>query len=124
MKKLLTLPLLALALLVGACDSGPTEPKHVSAAGSWSGTSSGITVNLTLSETAKTINGSGNLQGGSGSIAVTVTGTNAYPNVSMTLASPGYEAMNFQGTFTNPTTISGAVNGSGFNSFALTLNKR
>lgn len=122
------LPLLILTLFLTACgDKGPTEPKTPpppSASGAWQGTSGGLVMTLTLSETQQAVSGSGNLTFGSNALAVTVQGTHAHPSVGLTLRASGYEDINFQGSFTDSNTMSGTLNGSGFSNQSFTLRRQ
>lgn len=111
--------LLFSASLLACGDS--TEPTPT-ATGAWTGSASGVTLTVTISESASgTLSGSGNFTGPFGSAAVNITGTHAHPSISFTMTSTGFTDVNFSGSFTGDNTIQGSLNGSGFNSFALTL---
>ena len=114
MKKLLFTLFL---IMFTACASNPTM------SGSWLGAESGLTLKLTLHEDSDgNITGSGTMIGNNGeSIACDVTGTNAYPNVTLTLSSTGYYDVNFTGKFVDDDTVDGELNGSGFTNFNITL---
>jgi len=118
--------LLALSVLAAllACGGSPAAPKPVSLTGTWIGTSATGTWNLTLSEAADhSISGSGTVQSGGTSIAVTVTGTHADPAVSLTLASSGFADTNYSAHLTSATEMSGTLNGSGFSNEVLVLDR-
>lgn len=122
MSKLVAVPLLLVALLLGACDKNPFARENPKVAGAWIATPPlGWVLDITTSETDRAITGTGTLAYGDYSIPLTVTGTNAYPKVSMTLSSTGYEPIGFQGTFSDKNTISGKLNGSGWQGEAFTL---
>lgn len=124
------LPVLAVVLTLAACGdddpSGPSTPAIPTATGQWTGTASGISFSFTLSEASNgSITGSGSASAPTGSIAMTVrSGTHAHPNISLTLGGEGFEDANFQGAFAGDNTITGSINGSGFNNFALTLQRQ
>lgn len=67
--------------------------------------------------------GSGQISGVSSSIAVTVAGTVANADMSLTLRATGYEDINIAGPVQNRTSFLGVMNGSGFVSQAITLTK-
>jgi hypothetical protein len=117
--------LVALAVLIGACGSsdksgGPSLPTHD---GTWSGYNAGITLTATLDQAGSQVTGNGNFASTTASFAVTIVGTYVHPNVALTMSSPGFEDVNFSGAFTDNDSIAGTLNGSGFNGFAITLNK-
>lgn len=103
--------LFAIALLssCGGDSSGP-EP---SIDGTWTGVAQGGTFTLTLTETNNTVTGTGSVTGGSGSAALTVTGTFDNPAFSLTLASPGFQSINYAGEMEGDA-LDGLMNGSGF----------
>nr|PZN90624.1 MAG: hypothetical protein DIU52_07500 [bacterium] len=116
---------LILALALAACGDSSTEPKTPSASGTWTGVVTGGTITLTLAEQAGgTITGAGSIQGTAGAASVTVTGTHVHPSISLTLRSTGFEDANYTGQFVNRNTISGHLNGSGFNNVTLTLTRQ
>ena len=109
--------LLLLPLLLAACGDSPSEPEpDPVVSGSWTGTSQGIMLNLTLSEgVGGTVSGSGNLSGTQDNLALTVRqGTGA----------SGYEDMNCAGRLLAEDEIAGTLNGSGFDDFNLNLQRR
>lgn len=120
--------LLVLALVsvgaFGCSDDGGTQPTRFSATGTWIGTASGITLNVTLNDNNGTVNGSGSISSSGGSLALTVTGTRAGNVVSLTARATGFQDVNYSGTFVTQRQINGTLNGSGFNNFALTLNRQ
>ena len=115
--------LVVLAALALACK-GATAPDPTTA-GRWSGAftynSTPTTLTVTLAENANAISGSGSLGAPGGALAITVTGTRSYPAVALIIAAPGFNPIDFSGTFTNAATISGALNGSGYVNVAVTL---
>ena len=118
-----------LALGLGGCGGEsatepPPPPPTVS--GAWSGTSQGVTLNLTLVEGAGgAVSGSGNIVGTDANMALTVRqGSHAYPDLSLVLGATGYQDMNFAARLGSATQMTGTLNGSGFDNFNLNLNKR
>jgi hypothetical protein len=100
---------IALAVSGGDEDSEPTV------SGRWSGLLMGfVTVSLNLSQNRSSITGSGSILAYNETFPLQVTGTNNYPNVTLTLNSVGYHPMTFTGQFYDKNTISGVINGSGF----------
>jgi hypothetical protein len=101
-----------------ACGGdGPTEPEIPVVSGTWSGSTAGITLPLTLGQgTDGTVTGSGNLSVPSFAIALTVSqGTHVYPNLTLVLTSTGYEDINLTGTVNEAgDQIIAKLNGSGF----------
>lgn len=121
----LTAGVLALMLAATACgDDEPTEPATPTVNGTWTGTAGDFSFSLTLSETdAGAISGSGTATADGDPISVTITGTHAHPDVSLTMTSTGFADLNFTGEFSGDDSIHGSLNGSGFNNFALTLER-
>jgi len=117
---------LAMVLALAACGDNGTEPELPTVSGSWSGTSQGITLNLTLSEgVGGAVAGSGNIAGPDSNISLIVRqGTHAHPDVSLVLGAQGYEDMNFAGRMSGETQITGTLNGSGFDNFNFNLGRR
>jgi hypothetical protein len=116
----------ALFTLLVACGSDSTGPE-LTVAGAWSGTGSGITLQLTLSVDADgAVSGSGNISGASLTTALAVTqGTYVDPNVSLVLHAEGYEDINLTGTLqAEGNQIVGTLNGSGFTGFVVVLNRQ
>ncbi len=114
---------LLFSLAVIGCGDDASEPKIPTLDGRWSGTTSDLTVNLTLTEDNREVTGSGTLSGTS-SIALQVDGSHVHPDVSLTLSASGYEDMNFTGELINDESVRGELRGSGFNGETLTLRKQ
>lgn len=110
------------ALAAASCGDDP-DP---TVSGAWLGISQGVTLQLTLSQNDMgTVTGSGTIASEATTTALTVgSGTHVYPNLSLTLQLTGFEDMNYTGTLSSPTTISGSLNGSGFDDFAINLEKQ
>jgi hypothetical protein len=109
-----------------ACSSGDnaTPTPTITTAGSWTGTTSGATFNLVLTQTNGSVTGSGALLSpAAATIPLSVTGAYAAPTASLTFASPGFNPINFTGTVV-ATTMTGILNGSGFTNAAITFTKQ
>jgi len=121
MRRLLTgLALLALI----ACGGDSTAPPP-NITGTWAGASStGVVLNLVLTQSAGQITGTGQISGGGTTVALTATGTFANPAVSLDLEATGFSGSNYTGTLTSPTAITGALNGSGFVNERIILTKQ
>jgi hypothetical protein len=120
--------LLALALLTAACGGDSSGPSRIEVEGTWSGqfsTSGGtpVTLTMTLIETNGSVTGNSTLVTTGGSIAETVTGTYSPPQVSLQFHSAGFEDSNLSGTV-GETTLTGTLNGSGFNNISITLSRQ
>jgi hypothetical protein len=113
------------ALTLACGDSlGPESALNGTWTGSGSDGAATLTSTLTLSESKGTISGSGNLSGTGGAVAVTVTGTHTGANVSLILAITGFQPANFTGAVAaNGLSMSGTLNGSGFQNFVVTLTR-
>ena len=117
---------MGLVVLMG-CGDGPAEPEpDPVVTGSWTGTSQGVTLNLTLNEgVGGQVSGSGNIVGPTNNIALVVRqGTHVYPNLSLVLAATGFEDLNFTGRMATETLISGTLNGSCFDDFDFNLTRQ
>jgi hypothetical protein len=110
-------PMLVAALLVASCSKDTTAPTPTMT-GQWSGSfsSNGVAtaLSMTLQETGGNITGSGNLSAPGVAIAITVAGTHAHPNVSLTLSATGFSPINLSGQYTDTRTITATLNGSGY----------
>jgi len=110
-----------------SCDGGPAAPRTPSATGTWIGTrptpTFTLVITFTLSEgSAGGISGTGVATGPRTSNLTVLGGTHTHPTISFTFDfGPEFDPATFTGTFTDGDTITGALNGSGFVDFALTL---
>ena|SRR6202008_1846067 len=123
--------LAVLALL--ACGDGPLDVGAFSVEGSWAGNAkfavgSGPTadtaryfISLELEQNETDISGSGQVVTDAETLEVEVDGLWEYPSVSMVLDAPEFIGVSFDATFATPDSLKGTLNGSGFNSVALTL---
>lgn len=114
--------LLSLLTLSGCKKEQTTSPEpNPSLTGRWFGASGGLMISLTLTESNQSVSGSGSISSGTQSLAITISGTHVYPNVSLNISATGYQPMNFTGRFSDKNTIPGKFNGSGFVDFDITL---
>lgn len=114
--------LAAIVLLALGCSGDSTGPE-LTVTGVWSGAMSDGTANLTLTQSGSNITGSGSLSGPGGTEAVTVTGSFAKPNVSLTLTAAGFSPINYSAEL-NKNRLVGEMNGSGFSNLAVTLTRQ
>ena len=119
----IVLQLIFFSVAAVGCGDDANEPKIPSLDGRWSGTTSDLTLSVTLTEDERVVTGSGTLSGSSTSIALAVDGSHVHPDVSLTMSASGYEDMNFTGEFINDEAVRGELRGSGFNGETLTLSK-
>jgi hypothetical protein len=82
-----------------------------------------MSMNLSLSQTGQSVTGNGSMSSSGGAVAVSVSGHFANPSFSLTLSAPGYEDSNFSGTLSG-NSITGILNGSGFNQVGMTLTRQ
>jgi|GEM_PF-2070555 len=134
MRRALLLPLaLLLAAALPACDSADPEPQlpppaAPSLSGQWQGNTtvqgSLLTLNLQLVESGGNVNGNGTINLGT-PLAVSATGTYNFPSVAMTIRSSGFADLNFSGTLgADGRSLSGTMQGSGFDNFGITLTRQ
>lgn len=95
----------------------------ISVTGTYSGSSQGITVTLTLTESGGTVTGSGSIVEGANTFPVTVSGTFNAPNVNLNLTSAQLQGpVQLTGTVADDgSSINGMMNGSGLTNFPITL---
>jgi hypothetical protein len=115
-------------LLVGlvACSSSNNvaSTPTITTAGSWTGSTSGETFDLVLTQTNGSVAGSGSLLSPvAATIPLSVTGAYVAPTASLTFSSTGFKSINFTGTVV-ATTMTGILNGSGFTNAAITFTKQ
>lgn len=121
MRRLFVVVFSMAVLTAGGCrDSTAPEP---TIAGAWSGSGGGISMSMSLTESAHAVTGNGSMSGPDGALAMTVTGTFTNPNFSLTVTAQGYENMNFAGTLSG-NSATGVMNGSGFNQVGMTLTRK
>ena len=119
MRKILML--VAVLAFAGACDK-TTEPAPT-VTGAWSGSGGGITMSLSLTQAGQAVTGTGSMSSSGGAVAVSANGNFSNPSLSVTLSAAGYEDSNFAGTLSG-NTMTGILNGSGFNQVGMTLTRK
>lgn len=115
------------AFVLGCSEkSSPSAPVVIepdpSLGGRWSGGSNGLSMLLILSEdNLNKVTGSCQLSG-TNTIYADVFGSKTYPNFTMNLVAYGFSStVNYQGKFTDRSTLSGKLNGGGFVDWQITL---
>lgn len=94
----------------------------VSVTGSYSGSSQGLTLSMTLTQSGTSVSGSGQIIAGE-VYPVSVSGSFNAPNVNLTLANPQLAPITLQGTVSNDgRSINATLNGAGLENLAITLN--
>ena len=121
MRKLLALPLLLVVLLASACDN-PTGSQRRTLIGRWTSSEFGEgTVQMTLTEVAREVNGAGSWLRPDRATAFRVSGAHADETVSLLLEfRDGYD-INFTGQFTDANTLQGSLVGGGFRDVPVTF---
>lgn len=120
--------LASIALIAATGCGGMLEPEGADLSGQWSGSSQGVTLELTLDEDSDdNLSGSGSLQAEQ-TISVTVSsGDHSGASFSTTLTSSGFEDVTYSGTVDiteeEEVELDGTLNGSGFNNFSITLTR-
>lgn len=87
--------LAAVALSLSACADATGPASDV--AGTWAGESQGISATFVLAEESGTVEGTGTIVTGGGSVLVSVSGTRTWRALSLTLSSPGFPTATFVG---------------------------
>lgn len=120
-----------LLLALPACDSGeePVDPPPPAAllSGSYTGTANvgglAVSIVLTLTENNNIVSGSGTLRG-SDVLSLSASGTRVNNDFNLTLSSEGFSDLNFAGNISSGGAVmTGVLNGSGFDSVTITLNR-
>lgn len=114
---------LLLAAFLG-CGDSPVEPSSVSIDGTWSGSSSTVSVSFVINEAGGTLTGTGNFEGPAGTLATQASGMRTGAHVTMTFTPQGFAPIYYNGTIASATAITGRLNGSGFMNMAVNLTKQ
>jgi hypothetical protein len=109
---------LVLLSQVACKDSGP----EITASGTWSGSTGSQTISMTIADNGGTVTGSGTISSSSGPRALTITGSFTKPTLSVTLQSGIAPPANLAGDISG-NTLSGTLNGSGFNNTSITMTR-
>jgi hypothetical protein len=116
MRRVVLVPMLVLAAVLGGCDDVTGIGGGRSVEGQWSGTVDREDIFLTLSEDDGRIHGSGSW----GPDAITVDGTRSGSDVSLVFEFSDFDPANLQGEIANDR-IEGWVTGSGYRDEPATL---
>lgn len=120
-------PWIVLIALLAACSGDKSvAPAAFTLTGSWIGTASGTTVVMNLTQTNKDVSGTGTFADNSGGNAITIFGTYDANPLTLTINFPNtvYKPITFSGAVTSATSITGTLNGSGYNNFALSFQRQ
>ncbi|HEY6952289.1 MAG TPA: hypothetical protein VI758_07765 [Bacteroidota bacterium] len=118
-----------LLLLVAGCykDDPVTYPSVLLPPvcdGTWIGSNAGLNLNISLKQVKAKITGTGVISVGTLWSNVTISGTNAFPNLGFTLYITGYQPIGVSGVYDAKSTINAYLNGSGFTNFPMVLTKQ
>lgn len=115
--------LLAVCLALTAC-SEPSGPERRSLIGTWTSTGfSAATVRLTLTESARNVNGAGSWVEATQARAFRVTGVHAEQVVSLIFQFQNAADLNFRGEFTAEHTLVGTLTGGDFREQPITFER-
>jgi hypothetical protein len=107
-----------------ACSGNETvQPTPGPLDGDWSGVSNGLTAAFRFDQVDDKLHGTGALTTATVSIPVNIRGTYVDPDVSFAITASGFQNLTFTGSLTDPDTIDGHLDGSGFNAFLITLHR-
>lgn len=124
MKHVLRCTGLLVVLLLAACGdgSGPSD-NSPTLAGTWVGTLGPGTISATMTDKKGTVAGSAAIDVGTLLCAPSIAGTRTATNFTITFTCSGFVPFTYTGTV-SATTLSGALQGSGFTGETLTLTKQ
>jgi hypothetical protein len=106
--------ILGLVLVLAGCED-TTQPERREVLGSWVSTElPGVTIRMTLAETARSVDGAGSWIDGENAFAFRVAGALARDEVSLHLDFAERESLNFQGFFVHGDRIEGVLTGGQF----------
>lgn len=115
--------ILLLAAFLGACQ-GTTAPERRELLGSWeSNNLPGVTIRMTLAETARSVDGAGSWTEDTIALAFRVSGAMARDEVSLFFDFHSRDAINFQGYFADADVLQGRLSGWGYREQAATFTK-
>jgi hypothetical protein len=107
-----------------ACSGNETvQPTPGPLDGDWIGVSNGLTAAFRFDQVDDKLQGTGTLSTVSASIPVSIRGSFVDSTVTFATRSAGSQGPTFSGTLTDPDTIDGQLDGSGFNAFLITLHR-
>jgi hypothetical protein len=97
----------SLVIVIAACG-GSTAPKDTFS-GIWSGTTSGLTITTTTSQTGSAITGSCTAVGNSVNLTCTLTGTSSPPSLTLTMAFSDAELVTFAASYATRDSVAGTL---------------
>jgi len=107
-----------------ACSGNETvQPTPGPLDGDWSGVSSGLTAAFRFDQVDDKLRGTGTLSTINASIPVNIRGSVVDSTVVFAITATGSQGLSFSGRLTDPDTIDGQLDGSGFNAFLITLHR-
>ncbi len=130
MKRVIPLFLLFAILLAGCSKDDPIAdpllPLPPKIDGTWVGVvANGLEMALQIQEDHTAVSGLGAfIVTGGTTLQGSVTGTDTYPNVSISFGAPGYQPVAITGQFLSTTTITAELNQSGFDHVQVTFYKQ
>jgi hypothetical protein len=105
---------------MAACGSSTSPAPALN--GSWTGTAQDVALSVTLTQSGTQVTGTGQLVSGE-TFPVTVTGTFAAPGFALTLTPDQFVPVTYTGSISHDT-LTGHLNGSGFDNQSLTLTRQ
>jgi hypothetical protein len=107
-----------------ACSGNETvQPTPGPLDGDWSGVSNGLTAAFRFDQVDEKLQGTGTLSTVNASIPVNIRGSVVDSTVVFAITATGSQGLTFSGTLTDPDTIDGQLDGSGFSAFLITLHR-
>jgi hypothetical protein len=119
----------AAALVMTVACKEPLDVGAFSVDGQWKGRlaipvgtdSARYTFVLDLDQSAEDVSGSATIQSGAETVDADVVGSWDYPTVRLRLTAPGFDVLDYTGTFATRDTLKGPLVGSGFTSATLSI---
>jgi hypothetical protein len=106
-----------------ACDRGTAPLPTLT--GNWFGSGGGYVMDLSLTHSGQNVSGDGTLAGVTRTLSVNASGTFSHPTFALTMSGTTFTDFTFEGTLDSKgTTMTGAMNGSGFNDVEMILTRR
>jgi len=120
----------AAALLLAAACKEPLDVGAFSVSGQWKGRlaihttgvdSARYNFVLDLDQAERDVSGTATIQSGAQTVDADVAGDWTYPTVRLRLTAPGYDLLDYTGTFATRDTLRGPITGSGFTNANLVI---
>jgi len=112
-----------LAAILACTGNETVQPTPGPLDGDWSGVSSGLTAAFRFDQVADKLQGTGTLSTVNASIPVSIRGSVVDSTVVFAITAAGSKGLTFSGLLTDPDTINGQLDGSGFTAFRITLHR-